>query len=159
MRLIDFVGQYQSLLNRLDNCEIGEETDIGLHLNDVVDALEDKLERCAWIYRNLCQEEAAYRSEAARLEAKASQKGRQADLLKNYIGYCLQGKSVKTKTFSLHFRKSESVEVLDAAIVPEQYQRTKTIVEPDKTLIKADLRAGATIPGCVLIEKLNLQIK
>jgi len=157
MKLIEYFGEYESLLNRLEDCEENEEVEIGLYLNEVVDGLEDKLEKCAWMYRNLLAESEVFKGEAERLATKAKIKARQAEQLKDYVAYCLNGKSVKTKTFSLSFRKSESVEIVGD--VPEQYQRVKTVIEPDKTLIKTDLKSGADLEFAKLVTKQNLQIR
>jgi len=71
----------------------------------------------------------------------------------------LQGKNLKTKTFTFTHRKSEAVEIIDEAQIPPQYMREKFIVEPDKKLIKTDLKIGAKIPGCTIKETLNFSIK
>ncbi len=157
MRLIDFIGEYDKLLNAYDSCEESNESEIEALLNGLADKIEDKLENCAWIYKQLEGEVEILKKEADRLAQKAKYRSNAAENLKGYIAKCLDGKAIKTKTFTFSYRKSESIEIIGD--VPEQYQRTKTVVEPDKTLIKADLKAGAEIPGAELVVKQNLQIK
>lgn len=71
----------------------------------------------------------------------------------------LQYTEVKSPEVTLRFRKSSSVEITDSEALPEQFLRTKTVVEPDKTAIKNALKAGETIQGAQLVESRNLQIK
>lgn len=71
----------------------------------------------------------------------------------------LQYTEVKSPEVTLRFRKSSSVEITDSEALPEQFLRTKTVVEPDKTAIKNALKAGETILGAQLVESRNLQIK
>lgn len=160
MRLINFIGEYEKLLRAFDACEDDtQEADIENALLACADQIEEKLENCAWMYKQLEAESEAYKKEAERLTLKAKYRANSATRLKDYISLCLQGKNIKTKTFTLSFRASESVEVLNPDLVPEQYKRVKTVIEPDKTLIKPDLKAGANIPGVQLVTKQNLQIK
>ena len=71
----------------------------------------------------------------------------------------LQYTEVKSPEVTLRFRKSSSVEITDSESLPEQFLRTKTVVEPDKTAIKNALKAGEKIQGAQLVESRNLQIK
>lgn len=71
----------------------------------------------------------------------------------------LQYTEVKSPEVTLRFRKSSSVEITDIDALPEQFLRTKTVVEPDKTAIKNALKAGEKIQGAQLVESRNLQIK
>lgn len=71
----------------------------------------------------------------------------------------LQYTEVKSPEVTLRFRKSSSVEITDSEALPEQFLRTKTVVEPDKTAIKNALKAGEKIQGAQLVESRNLQIK
>ena len=49
-------------------------------------------------------------------------------------------------------RRSEAVEIsCDPAELPENCQRTK--VEPDRTAIKAAIKAGQSVPGCELVQR------
>ena len=54
--------------------------------------------------------------------------------------------------------KAKSVEVNGIDALPDEYLRFKD-PEPDKTKIKAALKAGIELKGCTLVAKQNLQIK
>jgi hypothetical protein len=159
MRLIDFAVDYESLLARLDQCDESEEQAILDEINTIADGFDSKLEACGWIYKSRNAEAEAFELEAERMTKKAARLRKQGEAFKKYIEYCLQGKNLKTKTFTFTHRKSESVEIIDEAQIPPQYLREKFIVEPDKKLIKTDLKIGAVIPGCTIKETLNFSIK
>lgn len=57
--------------------------------------------------------------------------------------------------YIIHAR-SESVKVIDEALLPFEFCRTK--IEADKTLLKAELKRGKEIPGAVLEVNFNPRI-
>lgn len=123
-------------------------------------SLEEKLDNCARVYRTLDAEAQIYKQEAARLSGKANILENRALRLKEYIAYCLgEGNKAKTELFDFSWRKSEQVAIYEPSIIPKQYQRTKTTIEPDKILIKQDIKAGANILGAELVTNFSLQIK
>ena len=158
MRLIDYTADYLSLIDAMSYAEDELQQEQIAALLDAIEAKrDDKLEKVAWVYREYLAEENAVQVEIERLKAKKERATRNAERLKSYITFCLQGESMKTKSFSFSFRKSESVEI--TGDVPEQYCRSKVTIEPDKTLIKTDLKSGADLEFAKLVTKNNLQIK
>lgn len=154
MRLIDLTSQYESLLRKLES---EEEFSLEDELNKAEEDLQIKLDSCGWMYRNLEAEAESYRAEVMRLEAKMDRAKDAAKRLKDYIGFCLRGEPLKTKSFNFTFRKSEQVEILDPDNLPDCYVRvTRT---PAKDIIKQDLKNGAEIKNCGLITNYSLQIK
>lgn len=56
--------------------------------------------------------------------------------------------------------RDEVVEVFDASMLPNDYQREiPAKYEPDKTLIKKAVKEGFTVPGARVIKKDRLEIK
>ena len=68
------------------------------------------------------------------------------------------GEKFETARVRLSWRSSESVEGSGIDALPDEYLRFKD-PEPDKTKIKAALKAGVELKGCTLVAKQNLQIK
>jgi predicted nuclease with TOPRIM domain len=64
---------------------------------------------------------------------------------------------VGTVTFGT--RKSSSVEVEDVNALPNELKKTKVTESADKAAIKRLLKEGAVVPGCQIIESVNLKIK
>jgi hypothetical protein len=81
--------------------------------------------------------------------------------IKKYITpYIKQQRKIEAGTFTLSTRKSESVDITDKEKIPINY---RTVIpetwNPDKKLIKDDIKKGVIVPGAELHEKDNLQIK
>ncbi len=64
---------------------------------------------------------------------------------------------VGTVTFGT--RKSSSVEVEDVNALPSELKKTKVTESADKAAIKKLLKEGKEVPGCQIIESVNLKIK
>jgi hypothetical protein len=59
---------------------------------------------------------------------------------------------------SVSFRKSESLEISEGAVIPAEYLKQK---EPDidKAGLKKAVKAGQAFDGISIVEKQNIQIK
>lgn len=105
---------------------------------------------------------AALDEEIKRLTAKKKTAenavARMKDALKNSMNV-LKLDKINAGTFTISTRKSQSLEVLDEALVPEIYKETVTTIKVDKNAIKADLKAGVEVEGVVLNENKSIQIK
>ena len=69
------------------------------------------------------------------------------------------GESKKIDTFTLSLRKSKSVEIIDAELIPEAYRVVKTTETINKIEIKKAIESGLTVSGATIKENNNLQIK
>ena len=63
--------------------------------------------------------------------------------------------------FSIGYRKSSAVNVLDASLIPSEYMRQPPLPPPapDKTAIKDAIKEGKEIPGVEIEERQSLFIK
>lgn len=68
---------------------------------------------------------------------------------------------VKTESVkvTISFRKSEQVTIDNDGDLPEEYKREIVTVKPDKTAIKAAIKAGKEVSGAHIEECLNIQIR
>lgn len=162
-------ADYQDLMDALDeainNPDItDEEMDA---LNDRLSINQDEFLQKAEAYAAVISERKARSAflieESKRLAAMARQESTVSDRLQERIAFAMtqQGlNKIELPHYKLSFRKSESVEVIDQDAIPDQYMRIKPAPapEPDKVAIKAALKIGP-VPGVVLVEKQNLQIK
>ena len=105
--------------------------------------------------RSGCSSDAEKEAFAAREKAALNK----ADSLKNYLTYALQGQKFSTARCAVSFRKSEAVEILDEASIPQNYVVETVSTKPDKKTIKEAIKAGQEVAGCRLVENLNLSIK
>ena len=121
-----------------------------------------KLENIGAYMKNEAAEIEAIKAEAAKLNERAKVKTNHLERLKSYVADSMQ-KNDEPKFESARvvfsFRKSEPVNIFDEEIIPAEFMKIKTTAEPDKAAIKKAIKAGAIVPGAILEEKQNLQIK
>lgn len=123
---------------------------------------DKKLEAYGCLIKNLTAEAEAIRAEEKSLAARRQSKEKTIERLKANISASMQAfgeKKKETAKVVFTFRKSEVVEVAEGANLPDEYITVKTVTSPDKTALKAALKAGAHIEGASLVERQNLQIK
>lgn len=137
--------------------ETGEVLDVEA-LNALHMAFDEKAENIAMFIRNLDAEAVALKEQINIFTARKRATENKRDSLKEYLAYCLQGKPFKTDKVKVSFRKSESVKVTDQAHIPETYL-VYSAPTVDKAGIKKALKSGENVPGCVLEEKQNIQVK
>ena len=165
MKLYELTRQKQELLNYIESLD-EEELQLSDAVGDTLEALDgaiqDKAETIAKYIRTLEEESAAIKSEEDRLKKRRSVQDAKVERMKTYLHDMLdeaQLDKVKGTLFTINFRKSTSVNVLDLDTLPEALKRTKTIVEADNTAIKDALKQGLDVPGAVLVDNRNLSIR
>ena len=128
-------------------------------LDNLLMERSDKIESVALWVKNLESDAAAYKAEKeafAEREKKATEKAKR---LKDWLARVCEGEKFSTAKCAVSFRRSESVEIVDANEIPDEYLRTKTTTEPDKVAIKEAMKSGMVISGCQLVSKLSTSIK
>ena len=153
-----------ALSGMLDLIQVDEETGEiePATLESVQIASEEKIIATAMYIRRLDALNKATKETIQSLQERVSADSKRIEALKWLMTKAmdsLQYTEVKSPEVTLRFRKSSSVEITDSESLPEQFLRTKTVVEPDKTAIKNALKAGEKIQGAQLVESRNLQIK
>ena len=144
----------------LDCCDIetGEIIDA-----DALDALmmerEQKIENIALYIKNLTADAAAYKAEKEAFAAREAQAANKAANLKKYLTAALNGQKFSTARCAVSFRRSEKVEIDEESVIPAEYMTETVTIKPDKTAIKAAIKAGQEISGCRLVENQNISIK
>lgn len=147
----------QAILECLD-AETGEIIDA-----EKLDALfmekNQKIENIALWIKNLQADALAYKAEKDAFAARQKAAENKVESLKAWLVSALGGQKFSTAKCAVSFRKSEAVQVDDVNSIPAEWTRIKTTIEPDKTAIKAAIKAGQEITGCKLVENTNISIK
>ena len=159
MTLYEMTVQAQTLRDMLDAEEIDEQA-----FNDTLEAIgaEDKVNSYCQIIRELDGDNAAIKAEIERLKTRIEHNTSSINRMKQALdGFMAVSGKKKEKTpfFSVSYRKSQSVDIINEADIPQEYIKVKTETAPDKVAIKAALKAGEAIPGCQLKESESIQIK
>ena len=111
-------------------------------------------------YFNTLAQIAAVKSEYDRIAKLKAEYEETAERLKRTLAKLVGEGNKRDLGFAkLGWRKSESVEIVPGKeeSLPDAYLIAKWV--PNKIQIKQDLKAGAQIPHCELVEKMNIQIK
>jgi hypothetical protein len=118
-----------------------------------------KIENVACWIKNLLSDAEAIKAEKNALADREAKCRKKAEDLKQWLAFALEGQKFNSARCAVSFRRSETVEVADVALLPGELLRVKTEVEPNRTAIKALLKEGRDVVGCRLIENQNVQIK
>ena len=148
------------LTEQLVDVETGEVNE------DVLEQLEQlgldqdaKLESYGMKIKSLNAEIDALVNESKSLKKRADVKSNLVDRLMEMVSRTLNGKPKEYTRVNFGFRKSETVEIVNPELVPDEFCEFETKRKPVKAKIKPLLKAEEDVPGCVLIEKQNLQVK
>jgi len=120
---------------------------------------ERKIENVALWVKNLKAITSAIKAEKDALaEREANHKAKIESLSKWLLG-TLDGAKFETPKVKISFRNSEAVEITDESAIPAEYIREKVETAPDKAAIKEALKSNFQIPGAILVQNKNIQIK
>lgn len=112
---------------------------------------------CLWI-KNLKAEAEALKAEKDAFAQRQKAAENKMESLKKYISEYLAGAKYESAKVKVSFRKSESLEISEDAVIPEEYLKYK---EPDidKAGLKKAIKEGQAFDGVSIIENQNIQIK
>lgn len=119
---------------------------------------EQKLENIALWIKDLTAEAAAIKAEKMKLAERQAAAENKAESLKVFLAEQLGGQKFSTARCAVSFRRTKSVNVIDLWKLPEDYLRYSDPT-PDKKALGEALKAGQTIEGAELVEKLSTIIK
>lgn len=160
MTLWEINEQIEMLTSQLVDEETGEiNEDIMEQLEQLDIDKHEKIENCGIVMKSLLAEVDAINEEIKTLKARASAKANRYDRLAEYVKKSLNGDKFETSKVAFSYRKSDKVDVVNVDIVPEEFLKYETKISPMKSLIKKELKSGKEVPGCVLTESTNLQLK
>lgn len=138
--------------------ETGEIID-GELLNSLLMEREAKIEGVALWIKNLESDILALKAEKDAFAEREARARKKVEGLKKWLAEALEGQKFDTAKCAVSFRKSTKLEVLDADSIPKELMVETVIVKPDANAIKALLKQGVEVGGCVLVENQNLKIK
>lgn len=127
---------------------------------------EQKIENVALFIKNLEAEAKAIKDEEASLKARREPLENKAKRLRKYLEDALCGEEFKTARCSISYRKSKALEVEDTGALAQWLEENgfhDLVVYAAPTVSKTEvtklLKSGTEIPGAVLTERSNLQLK
>lgn len=122
----------------------------------------DKAENIIRYRQSLTMSADAISNERERLQKLENGLRSRAKSLEGYLSMTMiknSLSSISTSIAKISFRKSETTEITNPEIIPAEYKITKTVESIDKNKIKTDIKNGLDIPGAILKEHQNIQIR
>ena len=147
---------------------------------DTLDLLEmdrdEKIEQLVGVYKQAAAMKEGIEKEIKTFKKRAEHEEAVMKDIAELIRILTAGKAVKTPSFEVKYSTSHPVEIIAKDKLPLKYLRVELskiaaeslpeeladyvkAYEPDKTLIKADIKAGLKVPGAMVVEKKNINIK
>lgn len=119
---------------------------------------EEIIENTLLLYKNCVSDAEAIAAEIKTLKARQAALEKRAERLKTDASDALHGEKFQTAKVAVSWRKSTAAEV-DESLCPEEYITAKVTTAPGKKAITAALKAGQEIPGCRLVERVNMSVR
>lgn len=159
MNIYEMTGYAQELMELLNAEEIDEQA-----VADTLEAIgaDEKVDSYCKIIRSYENDIVGIDTEIARLKVRKERAEKNIDRMKQALDGFMQATmqdKAKTKLFTISYRPSSAVEVLDESLIPACYIKVKTTTAPDKIAIKKVFDGGGTVEGCILRKNKNIQIR
>lgn len=145
-----------AIMNCVD-METGEIIDIE-RLSSLQMERNQKIEGIGCWIKNLLADAKALKEEKDNLAARQKAAENKAASLKEFLSSYLNGEKFKTAKVAISYRKSDSVDIAEGAVIPEEYLKYSEPT-PDKIGLKAALKSGEKFQGISLVTSNNIQIK
>jgi len=164
--LYQLTGQYQQLLSSLADLDL----DAGcvadtLEASGLVDDITDKAVGILMVGRGMVVNVPALRQEAARMNALADSLVKKEAALYQYLLTNMQTcgiSKIESPLFKISTQNNPpSVDIYEPGLIASQYMRQPETPPPvpDKTALKAALKAGIEIQGAKLVQSQRLVVK
>lgn len=160
MTLYQIGEEQKELLAEIENNEGEITTDLAVKMNLLAENIEEKAVAYGFVIKQFEGEESLIDAEIKRLQELKKAKAKTKDYLKERISAALIEfgiEKVETPLLKLSFRKSESVEIVDEALLAPKYFSYSPKI--DKTEIKNSIKNGEEVSGARIVSNLNLQVK
>lgn len=160
--LYNIEKQYLQLVDAIMEAE-GEITpEQSLELAITEQELQTKSTCYAYIIKGIESDNNAIDAEMKRLKALKDRNNKTIERLENNVQTAMNLfgiTEIKSPTLKINFRKSESVEISQEVLIPNEYMTEKVVRTPNKALIKDAIKNGLDVQGASLVVNQNLQIR
>jgi len=157
--LLDIRKDYLQAINMTDEDGVINEQWLQLLEKSELSMKEkaQSIAKLVWMFDHNIEAIKAEKERLAKLE-KSNKANKER--IKEWLSYNLQQAGIEkldTELYKISFRKSESVEVKEWTLLPDEYQ--KVTITANKVEIKKALKSWIKIKWCSIIENNNIQIK
>lgn len=164
LSLYQISAEFRDMVDHLTNTQ-----DDAQAIADTIEAesypLEVKAQNVAYAIRNLEASAAAIKQAEQDMAERRKRIEKRAEQVRDYLKQCMELAGV-SKIDCPHFQLSiqknpPSVDIFEQALIPASFMKTPEPPPPapDKTAIKAAIKAGQEVPGATLTAGTRLAIK
>lgn len=164
--LYQLKNEYIELMTKLADMDLDAQTIADtIEGSGIVESINEKAVSCVMMTRHFDNQCNDIDAEIKRLQALKKQRTNASEKLSQYLISNMQDariESIDHPLMSIKIRNNpESVEVTEERLIPSDCMMwpDPPPQKPDKTRIKALLRAGEEVPGCRLTRSFGLTVK
>lgn len=126
-------------------------------LEDLQLAKEEKVDNVISFIKSRRAMAEALKNEKAAIAKRQQQAEREADRMKEYLAFCLDGSKWESTAGKVSYRKSQQVIIDNIDELSDEYIHYEP--KADKTAIKEDLKQGVIVSGAHMVDNINTIIK
>lgn len=162
LRLYEITNEYQLAIQSMFTSPDGK-GDESL-LDAIKDSFDSKSIAVAKYIKSLEAEAAAVKEAAKAMADRAKTLANQAESLTDYLRYNIEKSGlldpIKCNEFVIKLQQNPaSLEIYDAALIPELYKSEEVVVKIDNAKLKQDIKDGFEVDGARLVSEKRLVIK
>lgn len=157
MKLYEITNSINQVKKFIDDPE-----ELEAYLDTLNIELENKAKNIFMLMKNIEAPIQAIDDEIERLTKMKKSYQAKTSNLKNYISYTMQKngiEKIESDIVKFSFRKSESINITNEELIPEEFINIKEVKTVDKIAIKKAIKAGNNVRGVECLLHKNLQIK
>ena len=141
----------------IENCIDFETGEVDIErLTELEMEKKKKIHNIGLLIKNLDADAEAYKKEKLEFAKRQKAAENKVESLKKYLSDCLAGEKYEDEKLKINFRKSKALE-LSTEFHDERF--ISYVEKIDNAGIKEALKKGENIPGAVIVERSNIQIK
>ena len=166
MKLYEITANLKNIEELLENPDFADNQDVTAALDAIQEEFDKKAENIVYVIKNTEGDIEAIDGEIQRLQAMKKQRQNGIERLKDYLKFNIAAtdtKAIKCPYFSIAYRetKANAVELDEQLFLANNLDETLINVKitPNKTEIKARLKAGEQIEGAKLVDSKVLTIR
>lgn len=165
MKLYEITKEYETILDNMYDEEGNINQDALIKLDENKEVMEKKVIAVASYIKNLDAERHAIDEAKKDMATREKRYKKKIEDMEEYLKINMDKRGINhiaCAYFDIKLKKNRvSVDdsQLNMGLLPDEYKRTKTIVEPDKIKILEEYAMGVVIPGVGYKQTLSLSIK
>jgi len=167
MTTYNIKSEFFAIQELIETEEFNEDTGELIDNSEVIQALlkeiegerDSKADSICYLIKQAKDTQDTLKAEVDRLNARKTMFINQEKRLKDLLDYFLGGEKLKTDKFTIGYRSSQSVHIIDESLIPAEYLYVKETFTPDKKKIKEALAEFENVPGAEIVVNKTIGVK